>query len=117
MATLTAIGQTVQLAATVFDQRNQTVVNAVVTWTSSDSTVTTVSDQGLVTAVKNGTASITARSGNASASIAVTVSVIDDSRDRDVLVALYHATNGSGWVRSDNWLSEAPMDTWYGVCD
>ncbi|MCZ0938705.1 MAG: hypothetical protein OXJ55_08720, partial [Caldilineaceae bacterium] len=35
--------------------------------------------------------------------------------DRDVLVALYHATSGDNWVKNDNWMSEAPVDKWYGV--
>ena len=109
--TLTGTGETVQLAATIYDQRSQQVTNAVVTWSSSDTGVATVSGQGLVTAVANGTATITAQSGNASASVSVTV----DSSDRDVLVSLYHATNGPNWVRSDNWLSDKPLGTWYGV--
>ncbi len=36
------------------------------------------------------------------------------------MVALYNATNGSGWKNNENWLSEAPLDQWYGVftdCD
>ena len=39
---------------------------------------------------------------------------------RDALVALYNATNGSGWKNNENWFSEAPLDQWYGVftdCD
>ncbi len=39
---------------------------------------------------------------------------------RDALVALYNATNGPGWKNNENWLSEAPLDQWYGVftdCD
>ena len=39
---------------------------------------------------------------------------------RDALVALYNATNGPGWTNNENWLSEAPLDQWYGVftgCD
>ena len=39
---------------------------------------------------------------------------------RDALVALYNATNGPGWNNNENWLSEAPLDQWYGVftdCD
>ena len=35
--------------------------------------------------------------------------------DRDVLVALYHATDGDNWRDSDSWLSDAPIGTWYGV--
>ena len=35
--------------------------------------------------------------------------------DRDALVALYNATDGPNWNRSDSWLTEAPMNEWYGV--
>ena len=49
------------------------MTGAVVSWTSSAVGVATVSAQGLVTAVANGAAVITARSGNASATANVTV--------------------------------------------
>ena len=29
--------------------------------------------------------------------------------DREALVALYNATDGENWYRSDNWLSDAPL--------
>lgn len=35
--------------------------------------------------------------------------------DRADLVALYHATDGPNWTNNTNWLSEAPIGTWYGV--
>ena len=35
--------------------------------------------------------------------------------DRDVLVALYEATEGPKWKRSDDWLTDAPLGEWYGV--
>ena len=35
--------------------------------------------------------------------------------DRDILVALYEATGGPGWEYSTNWLTDAPLDEWYGV--
>ncbi len=35
--------------------------------------------------------------------------------DRDALVALYHATAGSQWQNSENWLSGEPLGTWHGV--
>ena len=38
-----------------------------------------------------------------------------ETTDRDTLVALYHATDGDSWTNNDNWLSDAPIDTWYGV--
>ena len=38
-----------------------------------------------------------------------------ETEERAALVALYDATNGANWMHSDNWLSEAPIATWYGV--
>ena len=35
--------------------------------------------------------------------------------DREALVALYNATDGENWNRSDNWLSDAPLGEWEGV--
>ena len=112
-ATLMALGETVQLTATVLDQNRQPVADAIVTWSSSDEAVATVSGQGLVTAVSNGTATITGRSGSASASAIVTI--IDNSREREALVALYNSTAGPNWTVSTNWLSDEPIDTWHGV--
>ncbi|MXY96497.1 MAG: hypothetical protein F4Z29_01825, partial [Gemmatimonadetes bacterium] len=70
---LSAIGQTIRLTATVFDQNNNLMTVAPVVWSSNNTGVATVSVQGLVTAVGNGVARITATSGSASAGIDVTV--------------------------------------------
>ena len=40
---------------------------------------------------------------------------VTSSSDRDVLEALYNATNGAGWTRNGNWLSDMPISDWYGV--
>ena len=45
----------------------------------------------------------------------VTVTVVPTMRDKDVLVALYHATDGPNWKDAHNWLSNAPIGQWYGV--
>ena len=37
------------------------------------------------------------------------------SVDRDVLVALYQATDGPHWHSADNWLTDAPLEDWYGI--
>ncbi len=37
------------------------------------------------------------------------------SEIKEALVAFYHATGGPGWKNDANWLSEAPVDQWYGV--
>lgn len=66
------VGKTAQLTATV-NPTNAT--NQGISWTTSDSTVATVSETGLVTAKKVGTATITATSsdGNKTATCAITV--------------------------------------------
>ena len=72
-AELTALGATVQLSAEVRDQNGQVMSGPTVTWASSVAAVATVGASGLVTAVANGTATITATAGSASGSATVTV--------------------------------------------
>ena len=35
--------------------------------------------------------------------------------DRDILIALYDATNGDNWTDNTNWCTNAPLSEWYGV--
>ena len=35
--------------------------------------------------------------------------------ERDALVALYNSTGGERWHNNENWLSDRPLDEWYGV--
>lgn len=35
--------------------------------------------------------------------------------DRDVLIALYDATDGDNWTNNTNWCSDKPLSEWYGV--
>ena len=76
---LTALGDTVQLSAEVRDQNGQVMAGAAVTWSSSATSIATVSGSGLVTAAGNGTATITARAGGASGTAVVTVMQSPDS--------------------------------------
>ena len=78
-ADLTAVGATVQLAAEAFDANGHAVAEAAFSWASSDDAVATVDAAGLVTAIGNGTASITASAGSAAGSVAVTVAQSADS--------------------------------------
>ena len=39
----------------------------------------------------------------------------NNSTDRAALVALYEATGGEDWKRTDNWLSDKPLEQWYGI--
>ena len=71
--TFDAIGATATLSAEVRDQNNQILENEEVTWSSSDPNVAAISPAGLVTAVTNGTAMITAAAGAASGSVNLSV--------------------------------------------
>ncbi len=35
--------------------------------------------------------------------------------DRDVLIALYNATDGDNWSTNTNWLTDEPLGDWHGV--
>ena len=72
-ATLVSLGETVQLVATARDGSGNTIADKMFTWTSSDESLATVSASGLVTAVANGTTSVTATTDGVSASASVTV--------------------------------------------
>ena len=91
-AEMTALGDTVQLAATVRDQNGQAMSGVTVAWTSGDPSVATVQASGLVKAVANGTATVTAAAGSVSGTASVTVeqrlTEVRVSPDADTLVAL-----------------------------
>lgn len=72
-ATLPAIGATQQFSAQAKDANGQVVTGKTITWSSSAASVATVSTSGLVTAVAEGTAEITAMVGGATGSANVTV--------------------------------------------
>ena len=35
--------------------------------------------------------------------------------DRLILEELYHSTNGDSWTNNENWLTDQPLQEWYGV--
>lgn len=109
--TLTEIGESAQLAATVFDTNGEVIAGVTVIWSSNDPSVATVSDSGLVRAAGEGSAEITAdgrqpvgpcrhldrnnRPGG-----------VDRALQRDWRPILENNTN---------WLSDEPVGGWYGV--
>ena len=113
MATLTATGETVHLTATVLDGNEHPVTGVAVSWTSSDTDVAAVDDEGMVTALSSGAVLITASYGDLSTTAQIEVEIA--SSDRDVLVALYNALGGLNWSNNANWLSDSPLYAWYGV--
>ena len=39
----------------------------------------------------------------------------DPVSDREILAEFYRTTGGTSWIQNDGWLSEEPLDSWYGV--
>ena len=66
------VGRSIGLTAIVKDANGTVVTDRVVTWTSSNTAVATVTTAGVVRAVKTGTATITAASGGKSGTSALT---------------------------------------------
>ncbi len=71
---LAALGATQQFSASVRDQNGNLMTSVAVTWSTSSQAVAIVSSSGLVEAVANGTAQVTAAAGSASGTATVTVS-------------------------------------------
>jgi hypothetical protein len=72
----TAIGQTRKLTVAVTDQDGASIASPQVTWSSSNAAVAAVDAAGQVSAVGNGSATITATAGSATESADVTVAQV-----------------------------------------
>ncbi len=105
------LGDSLRLAAEALDGNGQPVADAAFTWSSSDAAIATVDTSGMVRAVGEGTAQVTAATGNVSGVARLTVF----NPDRAPLVALYNAADGPNWVEKDNWLTDKPLAQWHGV--
>ena len=76
---LVALGASARLSAEVLDQVDRVMEGAAVAWTSGDTMVAVVDSAGVVTAVSEGTAAVTATAGAASGTAAVTVAQVAGS--------------------------------------
>lgn len=72
-----AAGETVQLTATLRDAAGATLTGRTVTWSSGATQVATVDEDGLVTGVAEGPATISAESEGQSGSTALTVAAVE----------------------------------------
>jgi uncharacterized protein YjdB len=70
------VGDAVQLSATALDATGAPLADAVITWSSAELSVATVSGEGVVTAVGEGTTTVTAASGGLTANASVTVGLV-----------------------------------------
>ena len=106
-----APGDTLRFTAEAFDESGRPVLGTEFNWSSADRSVATVDASGLVRGVAAGRATVTATAGSARGTARITVA----NSDRATLEAFYRATNGPDWINSENWLTDAPLDDWYGV--
>ena len=104
-------GATVHLKSVVEDQRGKLISTAPRTWASSDLAIATVDTAGVVTGIREGTAAITVTSGSVSATAAGTI----HSQDRPTLMDLLRFVGGENWTNRDNWGTNEPIASWYGV--
>src|SRR5438094_7916908 len=81
------VGQTLQLTATPKDSAGGTLTGRMVTWTSGNPSVATISGSGLVAGVTAGSATITATSEGKSSSAALTVTPVPVASVASVAVA------------------------------
>jgi alpha-tubulin suppressor-like RCC1 family protein len=89
--TLTGVGSTTTLTAQAFDSVGTAISGVTFTWTSSATSVATVSSSGLVTAVGVGTATITATApGGASGSGTVSVRLVAAQQETRLSAANDH---------------------------
>ena len=112
--TFGAVGETARLSVTVVDAEGRVVESPAVTWESDDPAVAGVDGTGQVTARAAGITAVTA-TYNSVATGRTGVAVSLPGSDRAALEFLYHATGGDDWKDNTNWLSDEPLEEWYGV--
>ncbi len=111
------VGDSLALTAAAADANGYAIAAPaapIFSWTSSAPEVVAVDVGGLAAALAPGSASVTALTGDleAAASLTVEAAAIFDKR---ILSAFYEATDGPEWTRSDGWMTDAPLQEWYGV--
>ncbi len=112
--TFVAAGDTARLSVMVVDAEGRAVESPAVTWASADRNIARVDTIGLVTARASGITTLTATYDSVTVGVAE-VAVKLSGSDRAALEAFYHALGGDDWKDNTNWLSDAPLEDWYGV--
>lgn len=95
-----------------------TALNKNVSWKSSDESIASIDSNGMITARKPGTATITATTldGNKTATLTLTVTIDYIARQKKVLIDFYNAMKGDSWMHKDGWKSdEVELKDWYGI--
>jgi len=118
------VGATVQLAAVTKDAAGNVLTGRTVTWSSSNTSVATVSGTGLVTGLTAGTATITATSEGVAGTAAITVTTavtnpgtvtdlaVVGVADTGVTLAFTEVTDGTGLPASYDVRYQVGTITW-----
>ena len=89
------------------------------TSTSTSTTTSTATPSPAFTATSTPVPTFTATPAPTTAATATTAPTPEPAysadTDRAALVALYNATAGANWTNNTSWLSDAPLEEWYGV--
>ena len=110
---IVSVGDTLRLIARGEDRNGFSMSALSFRWSSDDRMVATVDSTGLVRTIGEGRVGITAMAGAVSATATITVTGVGS--DREALLALYHSTGGASWLNNDNWLTDEPLEDWYGI--
>ena len=85
-------------------------------WSNFPTETVPASDSSTVTATVTPTETSTSTTTPTSGPTPTpTITPTPATTERGALVALYHATDGPNWKKNDNWLTNEPLNTWYGV--
>ncbi|WP_419163525.1 leucine-rich repeat domain-containing protein [Candidatus Palauibacter sp.] len=104
-------GDTLRLRATATDENENAVEGVQFVWTSDNTFLATVDGTGLVLGRREGVITITAAVGATAGTSVITIV----NPDREILTAFYRATGGDSWENNENWLTDVPLNDWYGV--
>ena len=112
--TFSTAGDTARLSVTVVGpEGGDPVSSPVVAWASTDTAVAKVDSVGLVTALTSGVTAVTATYDSVASAVDVAVAL--PGSDRVALEVFYHAAGGDDWTDNSGWLTDAPIDEWFGV--
>ena len=114
-STLGALGDTVRLSAEALDANGHAIAHASFEWMSDDTAVATVDASGLVTAVGNGAATVTATAGLVSATATVTVMAAPRSAPPTYVFAEGIPESTRTLIRSEMEYSRAYFASEHGV--